>query len=220
MRKRGIPKSVYVIWITLLLFLSIGYTYAYFSALDSVTTQATVYNINVTWRDENKNDALLGTWFNDTSNIAITSELVRGKFVSITATNKSSQQQNVKLKMANLGSTGAYCRIKIVATYTNNGGVEKTCEDGWIQLALNTGGSTPTLITSSGWFYSNGYYYYGTNINNLTELGKNTGVTVADNIKLSETSSADIYGSTLKIVLKLEAAQKANNGYKYVWGLI
>ena len=218
MRKYAISKSVYIIWIAILLFLSIGYTYAYFSAIDTVTTNGVVHDINVSWRDENANDALLSTWFNDVSSIALSSELTRGDFVQIKALNKDTQLQEVKLKMANFGSTGAYCRIKITATYVNNSDEQKTCDDDWFELAL-ADGTDKNLITDNGWFYHEGYYYYGANVNNLTELSRNSGVTVADYIKLSTDSDADIYGANISMTLTLEAVQSSNQAYKYIWGI-
>ena len=68
------------------------------------------------------------------------------------------------------------------------------CENGWVQLALND-----TLITSNGWYYNDGYYYYGSK-ENLTKLSPNetansfiSGVTFNENIKatLSMTESGD-----------------------------
>ena len=231
MRKYSIPKAVYGLLIFILICLSISYTYAYFSASDIVTGEITLNSIDVTWRNENSNMALIPTLFDDPTtedinealSIQIVSDLKRGDYVQLQAKDIHGVKQDIKLNISNIGSTGAYCRIKLTGTYITKLGEEKTCEDDWLNLALGGANDTKKLMTSSGWFYSDasgeGYYYYGSSINSLTELGKNSGLTLADYIFLSAESSTDMYGASLKVILTLEAVQSSNSAYKAVWGI-
>lgn len=226
MRKYAMPKVAYILLMMILLCLSIGYTYAYFSAIDKVKGSLILHSINVSWRDGGSNDARIPTLFdnpttneNEAMSIAITGELVRGGYTQIKARDINNNIKNIKLKISNFGTTGAYCRIKITGTYLDKNNEQKVCEDGWLQLALSDDDSYD-LITENGWTYYNGYYYYGADINSLTELSRNSGLTVADYLYLSSTSSADVYGATLNIVLTLEAVQSSNNAYKSVWNLV
>lgn len=231
MRKYAMPNVIYILLIMILAGLSVGSTYAYFSAIDKATSNLKVHNIDVSWRDANANDSKLTTWFDDTKtdaneamSIAISGDSLRiGHYVEIKAKNIEGKDQSVKLKISNFGSTGAYCRIKITATYTNQEGELVECDEDkqWLQLALgdNNEEDEKTLITESGWFYSDGYYYYGSSIGNFTEIGKNTGVNVADHLYLSSTTGAELYGVSLNIVLTLDAVQSSNKAYESAWGL-
>jgi len=234
MRKYALPKALYVILISLLLCLSINSTYAYFSASNLIESDITLHTIDVTWRDENSNMALFTTLFDDPStaelneamSIQIISELRRGDYVQLQAEDINGTERNIKLNISNIGTTGAYCRMKITGKYTTKDGQEKTCKNGWLKLAL-ANGNNKKFITETGWFYNDsnpqdnedGYYYYGVDINNLSELTKHSGLTVADYIYLSADSSSDIYGSSLTITLTLETVQSTYNVYKDVWGL-
>jgi len=232
MRKYALPKAVYVILIAILLILSIDYTYAYFSASVIATGKIKLNSINVSWRDENSNMAQLPTLFdnpatsdvNEALSIQIISELKRGGYVQIQANDVNGVKRNIKLNISNLGTTGAYCRVRLNGTYTNKAGEQKNCEDDWLKLAL-TSGANKKFITNSGWFYDNsaddgvGYYYYGESLNSLTELTKNTALTFADYIYLSSDSNVDMFGASLVITLTLDAVQSSNNAYKSVWGL-
>ena len=119
--------------------------------------------------------------------------------------------------MANInGTVGAYCRIKIDATYIPVGSTEvKQCEDGWIQLAMDK-----TLITAGDWCEYDGYYYYGSKNGTtltLTELSKKGGVDVANYLYLSPDSSIELYDATLSIIVRLEAIQTTNSAAYYEW---
>lgn len=234
MRKYSIPKAVYSLAIAILLCLSISYTYAYFSASNIITGEITLNSINVTWRNENANMALFPTLFDDPDTtdlneslaIQITGEIKRGDYAQIKANDINGTLQNIKLNISNTGTSGAYCRIKLTGKYTTKLGETKTCPDDWLKLALGGANDTKKLITNNGWFYSTGssdgvgYYYYGSTLDNLTELGKNTGLTFADFIYLEATeNNTDMYGASLTITLTLEAVQIANNAYKAVWGI-
>ncbi|MBQ7798218.1 MAG: hypothetical protein IJ371_03760 [Clostridia bacterium] len=243
MRKYAIPKVAYILLIMLIACLSIGYTYAYFSALSTANSTTSLGSIDIAWRDNNSL-ALMQTLFDDTKttenealSIALNSDLKlkRGDYTEITANNVSGKSSTVKLEMLNDKATiGAYCRIRIDASYKHAEDIEATpCEDGWIQLAL-ADGTTNTLITSNGWFYHKatgseyGYYYYGTKTTDtqtgtttfkLTELKKGQGQVVADRLFLSADSPSEILGSSVKIVLTLEGIQTTNKAYEDVWGL-
>ncbi len=234
MRKYSIHKSLYTVLILVLLCLSVSYTYAYFSASTVITGKMTLHTIDVTWRNENSNMALLPSLFdkpetsdlNEALAIQITGEIKRGDYAQIKATDINGTLQNVKLNISNTGTTGAYCRIRLAGKYTTKLGEQKTCPDEWLNLALGGSGSTKKFITNNGWFYSTGssdgvgYYYYGTAFNSLTELGKNTGLTFADYIYLSATEdNIDMYGASLTITLTLESVQSSNSAYKTIWGI-
>lgn len=233
MRKYSMPKVVYVLLISILLCLSINYTYAYFSSSKDVSSVITLNSIDVTWRNENANMALLPTLFDDPEtedlnealSIQIVSELKRGDYVQLQAKDINDVTQDIKLNISNFGTTGAYCRIKLTGKYTTKLGEKKDCPDTWLNLALGGDNDTKTLMTNSGWFYSTGssdgvgYYYYGSSLSSLTELSKNSGITLADYIFLSAESNTDMYGASLTITLTLEAVQSSNNAYKSVWGI-
>ena len=77
----------------------------------------------------------------------------------------------------------------------------------------------------NGWFYHNGYYYYGTKTTSvetgttiaLTEVSAYGGQVVADYIYLDENAGSVIFGSSVKIILTLESIQTTNNAYVSVW---
>ena len=227
------PKAVYILLISILLCLSINYTYAYFSTSRTVESVITLNSINVTWRDENSNMALFTTLYDDPNtedlneslSIQLIGEIKRGDYIQLQAKDINLVTRNIKLHISNTGTTGAYCRLKITGEYTTKAGEEKTCEDGWLQLALDEGDGTKSFITDNGWVYSNGttdgvgYYYYGSSLSSLTTFNKNAGMTLADHLFLSAESSTDMYGVSLRITLTLEAVQSSNNAYKSVWGI-
>ena len=233
MRKYSMPKAVYVILISLLLCLSINYTYAYFSTSRTISSVITLNSINVTWRDENSNMALFTTLYDDPTtedlnealSIELIGEIKRGDYIQLQAKDINQVTRNIKLHISNTGTTGAYCRIKLTGKYTTKAGEERTCEDGWLQLAYDEGNGVKSFITDNGWFYSNessdgvGYYYYGADLDALTALNKNAGMSLADLLFLSAESSTDMYGVSLRITLTLEAVQSSNNAYKSVWGI-
>ncbi|MBQ7880478.1 MAG: hypothetical protein IJ358_01375 [Clostridia bacterium] len=236
MRKYAIPKTMYIALIAILLCFSVGYTYAYFSATKVASASLTLGYIDVTWRDGNNGDAAFSstetfdkesTTDDESLAIGIIGEITRGGYAQITAKNVSDQTRNIMLKMANInGTVGAYCRIKIDATYTPAGSTEiKQCEDGWVQLAMEQ-----TLITLGDWCEYNGYYYYGsktttttdgvtTTTFELTELSKKGGVDVANYLYLSPESSTELYDATLSIIVRLEAIQTTNNACEHEWGI-
>ena len=128
------------------------------------------------------------------------------------------------------GTINAYCRIGIVAKYTpKNLTTEITCENGWIQLALKNAKSGVTkLITDNGWFYYNGYYYYGSETKDgegnvtartLTELECGTSQEVANNLFLSDSAASNMFGASVSITLTLEGIQTTNDAYQYAWQL-
>jgi len=240
MRKHLSLVNACMVIMAILLCFSIGYTYAYFSAIKVVTGDAKVARIDVSWRDANNNDAgIVNTFDNSTTTtvnealaIDIKGELRRGGFIEIKEEGKTDAQPGLKLKIANItGTVGAYCRVKIDVKYTpKNTTTVKTCPVGWIQLALDndlTDTTDPELITDSGnWCLYNDYYYYGelttsggTPTLDLTALAAKSGVDVANFIYLSQDADADIFGASLSITLTLEAVQTTHDAYKSVWNL-
>ncbi len=186
MRKYSISKIAYIVLIAMLACLSIGYTYAYFSAQVSAESAVKLGRIDIVWRDKNTRAYITETMFpddngttkNESLTIPVVDPLKRGECTAI-ATNKG----NLKLEVYNrnnedLTIVSAYCRIQIQASYIPAGGKEADrvyCKDEngwfqWFQLASKTGTdengkNTYSLITEkdiNSWFYKDGYYYLGT----------------------------------------------------------
>ena len=231
MRKYAIPKVAYVMLMLILICLSVGYTYAYFSSTHSASSDVELGQINVKWID-NISGAPITTTFdktgtttiNEAKSIAITGELKRGDYAEIKANDKDGTLTKVILEIDNTASTvDVYCRIKLTATYTPQGSsTPVNCNYDWVQLAS----SDKKVLTSSGWFYDNGYYYLGAKPKNATDnttirltsiQGVTGGQIVAEYIYLSPDASASLFGSTINITLKVEAVQTANDAYKTVW---
>ena len=235
MRKYTIPKIAYVMLIAVLGCLSFGYTYAYFSSVAKAENATVLGKINIVWRTTGDKSSTVAGLFADANNIEI-SELVtlkRGQYSQLTATDKFGDTINLKLQVANSGedaSVPAYCRIKIEAKYTPNGGTATDCGDDWIQLALNDGEDN-TLITEfdqNGWFYdeTTKYYYYGEKTGSvsspkitLREIPAGESRVLAERIYLSNNASAEMLGAEVKIMLKLEGVQSANKAYQSVWNV-
>lgn len=217
MRKYAIPKLAYVFVVAILLILSVGTTYAYFSATHTAVGGGKMHTIDISWRDANNRNALISSRFENSNAIEITfsdpekNGIRRGEYNKISAVDIDDELIDIKLALANFGSAGAYCRIKIDASYVTKSGEQKTCSDGWVQLALNG-----TLITNSGWVFEDGYYYYKTG-SALTTIASRTSISVADNLYLSTDASADIMGSQLTIMLTVEAVQNTHNAHTSVW---
>ena len=96
------------------------------------------------------------------------------------------------------------------------------CGEQWVQLAYKYGENDIVLIEGDGWFYDNGYYYYGVDYGAykvLTPTGARQGVVIADYVYLQSDIDASIYGSSMSITLTAEAVQTTNNAYKTVWGV-
>lgn len=218
MRKFAIPKSIYVLLIFVLCILSIGYTYAYFSSTHQASANLELGKVGMVWRDYAV-DQIIN---NGANSISITSEeLDAGKFSKIQAltADQSSTRDSVLALMNSDATVSIYCRIKIEASYIPKGDtVSIDCEDQWIQLAYDNGDGNPKLITNNGWFYYNGYYYWGdSETKALQSINAQNGIIVANRIYLSTDVGADIYGGAVSITLTGEAVQTTNNAYKSVW---
>lgn len=238
MRKYSIPKVAYVLLILMIACLSLGYTYAYFSAFATASNNTELGKLNITWRNMGTKNDELTNLFNDTSSILISGDttLTRGEFSPIQATDNKGDTYALKLQMANFGGTvDAYCRLKIEATYTPLNGTATPCDPGWIQLGLDIY-NQKTLITDIdynihgmyGWFYDQytNSYYYGTkttegnnDVINLQVLPKNESRLIVDQIYLSNEASSALLGSNISIKLTLEGVQSTNAAYKTVWGV-
>ena len=222
MRKFAIPKVMYVLLILMLGVLSIGYTYAYFSSSHQTSAQLTLGKIGLVWRDNAVNKVIN----NGANSIAITAEeLDAGGFSKILAlTEDQSSTRDSILELENInGTVPIYCRIKIEAMYTPKGEeIAVDCGEQWVQLAFKNGAGNPKLISNNGWFYNDGYYYYGTDngsTKTLRTIGARSGLVIANYIYLSEDVDAEIYGGAISIVLTAEAVQTTNNAYQAVWGV-
>lgn len=220
MRKFAIHKSVYVLVVFVLAVLSIGYTYAYFSSTHQASANLELGKIGLVWRD-NAVDKIIN---NGANSISITAEeLDAGEFSKIQAPtqDQSSMRDSVLALMNNNATVPIYCRIKIEATYTPKGETNAIdCGAQWVQLAYDSGNGNAKLITNNGWFYDNGYYYYGNaSTKKLQSINVNNGIIVANRIYLSADVGADIYGGAMSITLTGEAVQTTNNAYQSVWSV-
>ncbi len=235
MRKYSIPKFMYVLVVLILAGLSIGYTYAYFSAMDSASSSLKAGEVDVCWVDSESGmtmQSLTGTvnpghltTVNNVQTIKLTNSLKRDGYVHLQTKDKSDQNIDITLQVDNRGTVDAYCRIKITATYVPlSGGNALTCEDGWLKLYLNNADTfnADMAITDLGWTYYNGYYYYGsvsgTDLS-LTPVTKGNGEMLANYIYLDKDAPSKILGATVNIVVTLEAVQTTNDAYKSVWNL-
>ena len=230
MRKYALPKYIYIGVALMLIVLSVGYTYAYFSAIATANAGLTLGKIDIVWRDANYNSSISAE-FEDSSSIAISSTLKRGQYIPLKSVIEKGAQKgkevDLRLQISNVnGTVGAYCRLKITATYQatdaqgNAVGEVFTCDDGWVQLALDN-----TFITDldvNGWVFQDGYYYYGYLDGDdlkLNTLAKLQAQLVVNQIYLSTDADATILGAKAKITLTLEGVQTTNGAYKSVWEL-
>lgn len=242
MRKYAIPKIAYILLAIVLTCLSIGGTYAYFSAKYTANSNVTLGKISIAWKDFTK-DAYIPSLFDDVNAIAIdsTTPLKRGEYTSIKALLPKDNEEDadkfidLSLAMSNVDATvGAYCRIEIVAKYIiNNTETEQDCNAGDVQLALNSSLITKIQVNEVtgesyefGWFEDNGYYYYGNatkdadgNITSATlkELTSGATTLIANQLYLSPNANADMLDSSMTIMLTLEGVQTTNEAYKSVW---
>ena len=220
MRKFSIPKSLYVLLILVLGVLSIGYTYAYFSSQHQAVANVQLGKVDIVWRDNSK---LINNGAN--SILIMAEELKAGEFSKFqTFTDDQSSMRDSLLSVSNLDATASiYCRIKIDATYIpKNETTPIPCGEQWIQLAYKYAEDNIVLINGNGWFYDNGYYYYGVSsgiTKRLTTLSARQGTYIADYLYLDSEVDAAIYGGSVSITLTAEAVQSTNNAYKAVWGV-
>lgn len=244
MRKYAISKFAYILLVAILISLSIGYTYAYFSAQTRATAKPTLGKISILWRDFEE-EAYFTSWFDDVSAIKIDSnlKLQRGDYTPIKGVlpkedeDAADEYINLSLGMSNIDATvDAYCRIQIVAKYTpKNTSTVKDCTPGWVQLALNSAVITQKVenqqantTTEKGWFEHNGYYYYGTATKDsegdiisatLKSLPATETMPIANQLYLAGDAGNEILGSSMSITLILEGVQTTNNAYQAVWGV-
>ena len=230
MRKYAIPKYIYIGVALMLIILSVGYTYAYFSAIATANADITLGKIDIVWRDANYS-ASLSSLFEDSNTITISSTLKRGGYVPLKSVIEKGDQKgtevDLRLQISNVnGTVGAYCRLKITATYQatdqqgNAVGEVFTCEDGLVKLALDD--TFITDIDVNGWVFQDGYYYYGYQDGDelkLNTLAKLQAQLVANQIYLSPDVDATIFGAKAKITLTLEGVQTTHEAYKSVWEL-
>ena len=230
MRKYAIPKTFYAILIALILSLSIGYTYAYFSAYKTADGGASIHNVNVNWYNlYSLKD--MDAEFGENTTIQVASKLKRGACSTIyLGTEGEDNYQPISLALSSESQIGVYCRVKLEAIYTSKTVTDQDCSE-WIKLANNNDDGSYTLLENSGtWIYLNGYYYYGAEDTSTGDKDSNgIGVIpipilneditpVASLLYLDdEQSSADIYGATVTITLTLESVQAANEAYKTWW---
>lgn len=163
MRKYAIPKVLYIFLATILLCLSVGYTYAYFSAIHTASSTVSLGKVNVIWRDANMLAPIQQVYDDSTTdkvNEAMSIQIMatppsdldeeelenyvetpavikRGEYLKIRAKNYEDNVEDVLLEIYNGGTISTYCRIKVKATYIpENSTEEKDCGDDWFKLAL------------------------------------------------------------------------------------
>ena len=220
MRKFAIPKFIYVLVVFVLGILSIGYTYAYFSSTHQASANLELGKIGLVWRD-NAVDKVIN---NGANSISITAEeLDAGEFSKIQAPtqDQSSMRDSILALLNNDATVPIYCRVKIEASYTPRDETEPVeCGSQWVQLAYDSGNGNAKLISNNGWFYDDGYYYYGNgSTKKLQAINAKNGIIVANRIYLSPDVDADVYGGAMSITLIGEAVQTTNNAYQSVWGV-
>lgn len=220
MRRFAIPKPIYILLVLVLGVLSIGYTYAYFSSTYQASANLQMGKIDILWYDMESFQEIAK------NSIAITSEeLDAGEFSKIQApTEDQSAMRDSSLGLLNYdASVAIYCRIKIEANYIPKGEVTPIdCGDKWVQLAYQDGTNDPEVIEGNGWFYDNGYYYYGSDngtTKTLTGIDAGRGRAMATHVYLDPSVDAKIYGSSIAITLIAEAVQTTNKAYQSVWGV-
>lgn len=236
MRKYSIPKIMYVLLILMIASLSIGSTYAYFSAIATANGTLSMGKIEIEWVDNNKNATIKYLFDDNTTedtnealSISISGRLKRGDYTQILSKDSEGNDVPIKLEISNAnGLVSAYCRMKITATYKQIDGTVTPCSNEWLQLALadEDDPNNKTFITNldNGWVFNeyDKYYYYGIVSNDvyiLRELEAGAGQLVADYLYLSSDVPSSLLGSEMHIILTLEAVQTANNAYKTLWNL-
>lgn len=196
--------------LTLLMFFSIGYCYAYFSQKATASANLDIYQTEIKWMDDSLSSIGNG------NTIALNSHLKRGAYTQIQAEGQSATSLRLNY-MEETGTLPSYCRIKLTATYVNSLGETKDCSQ-YITLANYSNSTYTKLENSTSWKYENGYYYYKTS-SGLTKLENETVILVAGYLYLDGSVNADIFGASVTITLTAEVAQVANAGYKSVWGI-
>ena len=214
MRKYSIPKAAYILLVSILVALCIGYTYAYFSSYYENVTEPELGYIEMFWYDE-KGFTVNGP--NGGNIVAIGAEKLKSDTHSqILAMGANNTTRPIELWLGSGAATvPAYCRVKIEATYIPSGQEEaKPCGEQWIQLSYQGDNDEPELITDLDWFYYDGYYYYGDGSTNTLKEWWDEGFEwqepVADHIYLSPTVDPDVFGSQISIKLIVEAIQTTN----------
>ena len=231
MRKYAIPKVAYVILAVMMLCLSIGYTYAYFSAKHTASGNVTLGKIGISWVDLSGLDAEIPQLFDDPLKIQVSSDqkLQRGNYCQLTAHTKLDEEGETSQLVLGIsngeGTVNAYCRIQIIAKYTPKGSnTAEDCDPGWVQLGYNS-----ELLTSQGWFEDDGYYYYGS-VNTKDSEGKITKATlteleasfswpIANQLYLDPSADAEMLGGSMSITLVLEGVQTKHGAYQSEWGV-
>ncbi|MFQ6724092.1 MAG: hypothetical protein ACLRFE_01985 [Clostridia bacterium] len=236
MRKYTIPKPIYFTIVLLLLCLSFGSTYAYFSSHVEVSGTPILGKINLVWVDGITSNIIQQQYddpdtaeINEAHTIPVSGQLTRGAYVPIQTRDYTGSSQNVRLEVSNLNANAsAYCRISISAKYTpQNSETEYTCPEGHLTLAFDYDGEMMFLEDLGIWFYDNGYYYYGqveqddegNPVKTLYELSPSSGLVVADHLYLSEDANPNILGASIRILITLEGVQSTYDAYKSVWGV-
>lgn len=252
------PKVLYVFIACVLLCLSVGYTYAYFSAVHTASSAVSLGKVNMMWRDGNLFAPIQQIYNNPETDgvneamsiqimavppsglteeeledyVDVPADVKRGDYLKIRALNYEDIVSDVMLEMYNNGSVETYCRIKIDATYTPQGGSDEIpCGNDWFKLAM-WDGDDYVFITDfvydennpNAWVFNetDGYYYFGTESGgtySLIPLGVRRSKNVADYIHLSNTADASILGASIRINITLEGIQTTNNAYIQEWGI-
>lgn len=224
MRKYAIPRPVYFMIILMLILLSFGSTYAYFSSKVIATADMSMHNVNVAWADMSSEstfsrDGLISANFSNINDIVLVNKLKRGESVQIQCVDNKNATVDVFLSVAtDEASTPVYCRIKIQATYNN--GTEDVDFSEHIQPKYKFPNSTGTLenVSIHDWVYENGYYYYKQS-GNLKSINGNQTIRFANYIYLSEECSADLLGREVSLSFTVEAVQASASAVSSVWGI-
>lgn len=227
MRKYAIPKYIYILISALLLCFSLGYTYAYFSATAVAEGNVGMNRVQINWIYGSANDVDDLPIYTGSNTIVLANGLKLGARTPIEVHQYSAGEKvydngdpvtvTLNLGLQNSSDVSVYFRIKLTATYEENG--EDVDISQYVTLESYTGGNY-VPITSRGWFYhTDGYYYLGTSASKLTKTAVDDYFMVAGYMYLDPDVGTELYGKEMSISIKAEAIQTEHDAHVSEWKL-
>ncbi len=220
MRKYVLPKYLYIILIVIVCALSVGYTFAYFSATTIASGSLGVDKVYVSWLDSNgANISMLSNKVDSIASIALVNPLKMGNWTQIQCQTTSGEEEvHLTIGLMNndgtWGDVNAYYRMKIKATYTIDGNTNDLSS--YIKLGYKDNGAADSVpvteITGRGWKLDadDGYYYRKDAGGNMLTLTPGGSTAVANYIYLDDEVGVDLFGATVSISIIAEAIQATN----------
>ena len=224
MRKYAIPKLLYLVAVVMLVSLSFGVTYAYFSATVTVTGTAKMNQLVCYWIDSPTFTQVSGI-VSDTSEIQLVNTLQIGEHTRIKVQVDSTTQREISLGIGRQGNdVEAYCRIKLVALYSVDDWVtSKDCSssisltNSYVDSSSGEDVTKYNDINGHGWTRDGNYYYYGTKASPTPFATNAIKLDVAEYIHLASNATPELYGASVKITLSLDIVQSAHDAHTFVW---